>query len=452
MSSLWSEVAVDTLRPAVASDLDVDVAIVGAGYTGLWTALHLVEADPTLRIAVLEARRIGHGASGRNGGWCSAILPMSLRSMERRFGFEAAVRMQRSMFDTVDLVGDTLRRLNIEAHWAKGGTVTLARDRFQYERAEATLREFRDFGFGSDRMRLLDPDETRSIVDVGRPTPSLFQSSCAAIHPRLLVDGLAREVERRGVRIFEESSVSQVSHRRVLVNGCTIRASRILVCTEAYASQMPGGRRSILPLYSLMIATEPLDAATWRSIGLVDRSTFADFRHLIVYGQRTADDRLAFGGRGAPYHFGSRIRDSFDLDPRTFDHLRRELVDLFPVLGDVAISHRWGGPLGAPRDWTFRVSFDPDTGIGRAGGYVGDGVATSNLAGRTLGDLVLGRRTELTESPVVGLRTRKWEPEPLRWLAVNSLARAASRLDSRERHDREPSRLVRAIVDRVTGG
>lgn len=452
MRSLWSEVADGTVRPPVATGLDVDVAIVGAGYTGLWTALHLVETDPNLRIVVLEARQVGHGASGRNGGWCSSILPMSLGSMERRFGRPTAIRMQQLMFETVDRVGDSIRRLGIDAHWAKGGTVTLARNRHQVSRAEEALEEFRSFGFGADRVRLLDPDETRSIIDVGTSVPSLYQSTCAVIHPRFLVDGLAREVERRGVRIFGDSPVVDVSQGRVLAGGCVIRAARILTCTEAYTAQMPGQRRTILPLYSLMIATEPLDATTWSSIGLTDRPTFDDFRHLIVYGQRTADGRLAFGGRGAPYHFGSRMRDSFDDDPRTFEHLRRELVELFPGLAEVEITHRWGGPLGAPRDWTFRIAFDPTTGIGRAGGYVGDGVATSNLAGRALADLALGRRSELTDLPVVGLGTKKWEPEPLRWIAVNSLARAAAGMDSRERRGRDPSRLVRTIIDRVTGG
>lgn len=452
MSSLWSELADGAERAPLSDDLDVDVVVVGAGYTGLWTAWYLVEADPTLRIVILEARSVGFGASGRNGGWCSSILPMSLTSSAERFGREAAIRLQESMFETVDLVGETIRSVGLDAQWAKGGTIDLVRNEFQMARAQATLDEFRSFGFGADRMRLLDSDETRSIVDIGRPVRSLFRSSCAAMHPRLLVDGLAREVERRGVRIHHDSPVARITNGCVEANGCSVRASTVLVCTEAYRSRMTGERRSVLPLYSLMIATEPLPESLWKKIGLADRPTFADFRHLIVYGQRTADGRLAFGGRGAPYHFGSRIRDSFDLDPRTFDHLRRELIDLFPVLGDVVVTHSWGGPLGAPRDWTCRVAFDRRTGIGRAGGYVGDGVATSNLAGRILADLALGRTSPITTLPIVDLPERKWEPEPLRWIGVNALARVAAHLDERERTGARPSHLLARALDRLTGG
>ena len=142
-----------------------------------------------------------------------------------------------------------------------------------------------------------------------------------------------------------------------------------------------------------MIATEPLSTAQWATIGLGEREVFSDHRHVVIYGQRTADDRLAFGGRGAPYHYRSRIQPEFDHDSTVFADLRETITDLLPSIEGVRFTHAWGGPLGIARDWHPSVGHDPSTGLGWAGGYVGDGVAASNLAGRTLADLVTGRHT-----------------------------------------------------------
>ncbi len=201
-----------------------------------------------------------------------------------------------------------------------------------------------------------------------------------------------------------------------------------------------------LPVYSLMVATEPLDDATWDRIGLADRPTFSDCRHLIIYGQRTADGRLAFGGRGAPYHFGSRIKASYDQAPRVFGALRATLRELFDGLDGVAFTHAWGGPLGVPRDWCASVGLDRLSGLAWAGGYVGDGVSTTNLAGRTLTDLILGRDTSLVRLPWVGHRSRRWEPEPVRWLGINAGLRAMTIADTEERLTGRDSRIARLMA------
>jgi glycine/D-amino acid oxidase-like deaminating enzyme len=206
----------------------------------------------------------------------------------------------------------------------------------------------------------------------------------------------------------------------------------------------------VAPVYSLMIATAPLPDAVWQEIGLADRPTFGDLRHLIIYGQRTADGRLAFGGRGAPYHLGSAVRPSFDRAPAVFAALRHTLAELFPVLGDVPVTHSWGGPIGIPRDWCASVGVDAATGLAWAGGYVGDGVATTNLAGRTLADLITGRKTEITRLPWVGHRSPRWEPEPLRWLGMNAGLQAMSYADKREVRTGRPSRAA-AFMGRFLG-
>lgn len=229
-----------------------------------------------------------------------------------------------------------------------------------------------------------------------------------------------------------------------------MRADIVVRATEGWTATMPGERRSLVPLYSLMIATEPLGDSFWAGAGLAERETFSDHRHLIIYGQRTADGRLAFGGRGAPYHFSSAIEADFDRVPRVHAALRDTLVELFPALAGAAITHAWGGPLGVPRDWFSSVGIDRGSGLAWAGGYVGDGVATSNLAGRTLCDLVLGRDTELVALPWVGHRSRRWEPEPLRWLGINAALSATRAADGTERRRGRPSRVA-AAVGRLLG-
>jgi len=451
--SLWLATADDDLspRPTLPGDRDADVAIVGAGFTGLWTAYYLAVADPSLRIAVLEREFAGYGASGRNGGWCSALFPVSLSALARRHGRAAAVAMRRAMHDTVDEVGRVAAAEGIDCHWRKGGTIVLARTAAQLARARAEVAEAREFGFGEDDLALLDAAQASSRCAAEGTLGGTYTPHCAAIHPARLVRGLARTVERRGVRVYERTPVLAPRPGRVLTAAGTVRAPIVVRATEGYTPALPGHRRVLAPVYSLMIATEPLPETVWRQIGLAGRETFADYRHLIIYGQRTADGRLAFGGRGAPYHFRSRVRPSYDRDPRVFAALRRTLTDLFPVLGpDVRITHRWGGPLGVPRDWFPSVGMDRATGLAWAGGYVGDGVATSNLAGRTLADLIRGEDSHLTSLPWVGHRSPRWEPEPLRWLGVNAGLRVMASADAAEARSRRPSRRAR-LFGRLLG-
>jgi glycine/D-amino acid oxidase-like deaminating enzyme len=437
-------------RPPLDGDLEVDVAIVGAGYTGLWTAYYLAGNHPDLRVAVLEREVAGFGASGRNGGWCSALFPASTAKLARMAGREAAVAMQRAMRATVDEVGRVAEAEGIDCHWAKGGTVVVARSPLQLARAEAEVAEARSFGFGEDDLRLLDAEEATAMLGATGVLGATWTPHCAAIHPLRLARGLAEAVERRGVRLFEGTAVTAIEPRLARTTAGRVRARHVVRATEGYSPALPGLRRSVAPVFSLMIATEPLSAEQWSAIGLARRQTFSDHRNVIIYGQRTADGRLAFGGRGAPYHFGSRVRSSFDRDPRVFAKLQRVLVELFPVLEGVRVTHSWGGPLGIPRDWCASVGLDRDTGLAWGGGYVGDGVGTSNLAGRTLADLITGRDSELVRLPWVDHRSRPWEPEPLRWLGVNGALRLALWADRTETRRGRPSRAA-AALDRLIG-
>src|SRR5499425_245527 len=442
--SFWLDTVPDSLSPGdpLPGDLDVDVAIAGGGLTGLWTAYYLATAQPGLRVAVCEAEIAGFGASGRNGGWCSALFPASLAKLTRMAGRDAAIAMYRAMQRTVDEVGRVAAAEDIDCHWAKGGTVHLARSATQLERARAEVAEAREFGFGEDDLRLLTAAEARERAMATDVVGATYTPHCAAIHPARLVRGLAEVVRRRGVAVHEATPVTEIAPGSLRTPTGTVRARYVIRATEGYTPRLPGLERAIAPVYSLMIATEPLPEEVWAQIGLADRPTFGDHRHMVIYGQRTADGRLAFGGRGAPYHLGSAIRPDFDRVPRVFDTLRHTLTDLFPVLADAKVTHRWGGPLGIARDWCASAGLDRATGVGWAGGYVGDGVSTTNLAGRTLADLILETGSDLTRLPWVNHRSRQWEAEPLRWLGINAGLRAMGWADQAERRTGRPSRVA----------
>lgn len=450
-ASLWLEdvfggSAPTTLRAPLADTVDADVAIVGAGFTGLWTAYYLLEADPRLKVVLLEAEYAGFGASGRNGGWASALFPKSLDNVATAMDRHAAIALDAQMRASVREIERVTIAEGINADLRRGGTIVLSRNAAQRTRARGEVDHARSWGLGPDKVAWLDADEARARLNATRVNGATFTPDCAAIQPAKLARGLADVVVRKGGTIYESSRVLRIAAGSASTSKGEVRAKHIIRATEGYTPELADHRRAVVPVYSLIVATEPLPDAVWDQIGLRERETFSDHRHLIIYGQRTAEGRLVFGGRGAPYHFGSRINTRFDHDQQVFARLFHTLTDLFPVVAGTKVSHAWGGPLGIARDWWASVGFDRSTGIGWAGGYVGDGVTTTNLAGRTLRDLVIGNDTELTRLPWVNHQSRAWEPEPVRWFLINGGLRAVSLADSEERLTGRPS-LVAKVVE-----
>lgn len=451
--SLWWDTLPADLRAPIgaplSADTAADVAIVGAGYTGLWTAYYLAKADPTLRIVIIEAEEAGFGASGRNGGWASALFPVGLDALARRSSREDAIRMKLAMHDTVDEIGAVARDEGWDIGWHKGGTVVLARTALQWQAAKDEIADLRTWGFGEQDARLLSRDEALAMASATDVLGGTFTPHCAAIHPARLVRHLARSVAAAGVTVYEHTAAEAIEPGLVRTARGTVRAEIIIRATEGYTRTLAGQARTLAPVYSLMLATEPLPPSEWDRVGLADRPTFSDGRHLIIYGQRTADDRLAFGGRGAPYHYGSRITAAQDRDAKVHRALWATVVDLFPSLRDAAVTHTWGGPLGIPRDWWASCGLDRATGLAWAGGYVGDGVSTTNLAGRTLADLITGQHTELTTLPWVDHHSPKWEPEPFRWLGANLGLRVMTSADDVEARTGRPSRRAAMFARRI---
>jgi len=456
--SLWLEQLDGPLtpRPSLDGDTDVDVAVVGGGYTGLWAAHALLRADPSMRVVVIERHVAGFGASGRNGGWCVGELAGELHGAVELGGHDGGVRMMRAVMDTVDEIGRIVDSEAIDCGFAKGGVIRLARTVPQLERQRDEVGTYRIHGFGADDIDLLDAAEAADRLAATDVLGGIHYAHGARVQPARLVRGLAGAVERLGGRIVEETDVTDVvagtstTRPAAVTARGTVRADVVVRATEGYTRDLPGHRRTLVPLYSLMVATEPLPDALWDTIGLREMETFADDRRMVIYGQRTADGRIAFGGRGAPYRFGSGIDAATEQRSDVHDTIARTLVELLPQLADTPITHRWGGVLGVPRDWRPSVGLDRGTGLAWAGGYVGEGVAVSNLAGRTVADLVRGERSDLVSLPWVDHRSRTWEPEPLRWLGINGGLRIAGRIDRNEERTGSTSRLGE-LLDRFVG-
>jgi glycine/D-amino acid oxidase-like deaminating enzyme len=437
-------------RPPLQAPAQADVAIVGAGYTGLWTAYYLKRADPTLEIVVLERELAGYGASGRNGGWVSGFFSGPARVYERSGGSHGFEALQRAMFDTVDEVGVVLAEQAIEADFVKGGHIQAALGEAQSRRLREELRSARAHGLGERDLDELSAVELQQRIRIAGARSATYSPHVARVHPAKLMRGIAAAVERLGVTIHERTSVSEIRPHRALTAAGDVSARWVIRATEGYTADLRGLGRALVPMNSSMIITEPLPESAWEEIGWRGGEVLSDAAHVYVYLQRTEDGRIAIGGRGIPYRFGSRTGGSGDTAASTVASLRAKLVEMFPSTAGVALDHAWSGVLGVPRDWCISVDADPATGLAWAGGYVGEGVAAANLAGRTLRDLILGEQSELTMLPWVGHKPRRWEPEPLRWGAIQGIYSLYARADRSERRSGRQSRLGR-VVDVVSG-
>jgi glycine/D-amino acid oxidase-like deaminating enzyme len=441
-------------REPLPGDSDADVVIVGGGYTGLWTAYYLKQAVPFLRITVLEAKFCGYGASGRNGGWLYNGIAGRDR-YAKLHGRDAAVALQQAMNATVDEVVRVTEAEGIDADVQQGGVLEVA-----YSPAQlARLRAYHDneTAFGEKDRVLMGAAESARRIRAAGTVGATWTPHGARVHPVKLVQGLAAAVERLGVTIHESTAVTEIRPKHAVTPYGTVRAPYVLRCTEGFTASVKGQRRTWLPMNSSMIVTEPLPPEVWATIGWEGGETLGDMAHAYMYAQRTADGRIALGGRGVPYRFASRTDNDGRTSQRTVAALREVLVRLFPATAGLAVDHAWSGVLGVPRDWCASVQLDRTTGLGWAGGYVGSGVATSNLAARTLRDLVQldsgqGHGTELTALPWVGHRVRRWEPEPLRWAGVRGMYAAYRGADRRELAGRSAATdRVARYADRISG-
>lgn len=450
VSHWWEQIGgVPTPRPGLPGDLRADVAIVGAGYTGLWTAYYLKQAKPELRVVVVEQRHAGYGASGRNGGWLTSAMTGGREQYVKTHGRDAAERFQVEMNHTVDEVIRVTQAEGIDADIKKGGEFTVAYTPAQEKRLRAFAAA--EQTWKSTDLELFEAEKAKAKINVANTRAATWHPHAARIQPAKLASGLAAAVERLGVEIYENTRVIEITPHKLHTTHGTVTADYIVRATEGFTAGLKGLHRLWLPMNSSLIATEPLAAEVWDELHWDKGEVLGDMAHVYMYAQRTADDRIAIGGRGVPYKYGSKTDLDGQTSPATVETLSEILHRFFPATRGAAIDHVWSGVLGVPRDWAGTVGLDPQTGIAWGGGYVGTGVTTTNLAGRTITDLILGNRSDIVSLPWVNHRVRKWEPEPLRWIATKGLYAAYGVADRSELAGRAKTSPIAHIADVITG-
>lgn len=449
--SFWyADIGKPAARAPLAGDTVADVCIVGAGYTGLWTAYYLKRANPALRVVVVEKEFAGFGASGRNGGWLTGGFAWN-HARYLKDSSETAVRaMVHAMNGTVDEVIRVAEAEGIDADILRTDELMVATNRAQEIRMAAEVKHRQHWGEDT-RVYQIGANEARARVNIPDVRGGMVVSNVARVQPAKLVRGLAAAVERLGVQIAEATEVVSIASGRVETKRGTVSAPIILRCTEGFTATLPGTKRDWLPLNSAQIATEPLPESVWAKIGWQGHEIFGDFNNAYCYCQRTREGRITVGARGVPYRFGSAIDAEGTPDAETIRRLTAILHRHFPDAKPYRIDHAWCGVIGVPRDWCATVGLDPATGLGWAGGYVGVGVSTSNLAGRTLADLALGRQTDLTGLPWVNRKVRPWDPEPFRWMGVHGMYGLLNMADRREARLGIPPSRIAAFGNWLTG-
>ncbi len=435
--SLWLDQACKSSvpRPRLNGDVSYDVVIVGAGFTGMWTAYYLARIQPDCRVAVVERAMAGFGAAGRNAGWVSGGIPGRWSALSRRNGLDAARRAMRETYLAIDRIGEVINREAIDCGFEKGGALTIATTPAQAARLQDELRGLWHRGLDESYLHQLDEDEDLPVQIGVRVERAAFTPFCARVDPGRLARGLAEACERTHTRIYECTEAVELLPSAVRCRTGVVRADHVVQATEAYSLRFHGQGRRFMPLYSVLAATEPLSPAVWKDLDWQHGLGVKDCRHLHFYAQRTADDRLAMGRRGEPYRLGAPLSDEVDRHFAVKERIAATMRRYFPAAAEAPIAHFWGGPLALPREERMSVWYDRANGQGWAGGYGGHGIVAANIAGRTLADLILDRKTDLTALPWVGKWSSEWNREPLRYLASRATARNLERADDRD--DRE---------------
>lgn len=429
--SFWDQnLGPRVMRTRLLRDIEVDVCIVGAGLTGLWTAYYLAKAEPGLRIAIVERHFAGYGASGRSGGWLSNFLAGSRTRYAKGHGRDGVLDLQRAMDDSILEITRVIGAERIDADLVESGVLTVARSQAQWERLQEKVVD--DEKWGERDQVLLGASELGERIHVAGALGGSFSPHGARVNPARLTAGLAAVVEDLGVQIWENSPVVCVDKREVQTDTATVRAQHVVLAVEGFTPELRGHRRDLLPMNSSMIMTNPVPDSAWDEIGWEGRELLGDLAHMYFYAQRTAEGRVAFGGRGKPYRYASKIPAAGAIPNATVEELEALMVSCFPSLKGVGVADAWSGVLGVSRDWCSTLKRDPRTDAIVVGGYAGHGMTTTNLAGRTVRDIVIGARTSNVDLPWVEHQSNRWEPEPLRWLGVQAVYGAYRAADKRE--------------------
>jgi glycine/D-amino acid oxidase-like deaminating enzyme len=422
-------------RPPLGADRRADVAIIGGGFTGLWTAIALTDSDPGLRVVVLEADSVGFGATGRNGGFCSASLTHGLANGIRHFPDELAI-LQREGIDNLRALVAFTRKHDIDCDLEETGILDVADQPHQVEEFRAWVDEAGEWG---ETLEFMDRERIQSEVHSPLWQAGLYRKPGrdVVLDPAKLVRGLARVSEERGVRIHESSRVTAVERRaggvRVrTANGAVVSAQHVVVATSAYSGWMPRLLNHFVPVYDYVLVSDPMTPEQRASIGWRRRQGMSDSNNQFHYFRLTADDRILWGGYDAIYYFGNGVGPKFDRRSATFGMLESQFLAAFPQLAGLQFPYRWGGAI----DTTSRFTVTFGQGLGGrltyALGYTGLGVGASRWAGGVVRDFILRPDSELLQLRFVQSLPIPFPPEPLRYVTVEAVRRELARADRNE--------------------
>lgn len=451
----WIETSHRDPAPSLKGGHRFDVAIIGGGYTGLWTAFHLLKAEPTMSVAILEAGHIGFGASGRNGGFAMTLLDMSLARLRSNHGDEAARAAHSAVALSVEEIGETITSEGIDCEWRQGGLMVVATNRSQLVRIEADLEAATELGL--DGFSWLDANQAQSVVHSPTYRAALREEHCGVVHPAKLARGLAKVVESMGAAIYEYSAVDRVescgSGVRVSTRHGSVECDQVILATNAWAAHQAQTAKRVVPLYTYITLTEPLSDSMWDSVGWDNHCGIEDKRNYVHYYRRTLDGRILWGGSDGVVHLNSRIAPRFDQNSAIFKRLRNTFRHTFPQLGDLRFTHHWGGPVGITSNFVPTFATTDGGRVHYGVGYNGHGVAPSHTGGKILRDKVLGRDSDLTRLCFVDSPTALFPPEPFRWAGAEISRRAMLRQDAQMDEGRlvgEMDPLILRVLNRLS--
>jgi glycine/D-amino acid oxidase-like deaminating enzyme len=420
-------------HPALTGIIEVDLAIVGGGYTGLWAALAAKAQDPGRSIAVVEADLCGRGASGRNGGFLQASLTHGLSNGVERFGDEIERLEQLARDNFVGLARD-LNRYGIEADYQASGDVTFALEPHETAWLEEEAALAARFGYD---VELLDAAQARAQVNSPTYLAGLWtRTGSALVHPGKLAEGLRAAAQRAEVLIFESSPVQDIAARGAGVALRTpageLRARRAVLATSAYPSPLRTIRHYVAPVYDYALMSEPLTSEQLAAIGWRGRQGLSDVQNQFHYYRLSADNRILWGGYDAVYRYGGPVRAGLDVDEPTFAKLAQHFFTTFPQLRGLRFSHRWGGAIDTCSRFSVFFGTALEGRVAYAVGYTGLGVAASRFGARVALDLVDGRETEVTRLNFVRRRPLPFPPEPLRSAVIQLTRNRLAAADRRQ--------------------
>jgi glycine/D-amino acid oxidase-like deaminating enzyme len=421
--------------PPLEGHTECDLAIVGGGFTGLWSAMLAKQRNPALDVVILEARRSAAAASGRNGGFCDASLTHGFANGLSRFSAEFDT-LERLGVENLDAIESTVRDHDIDCDFERTGMFDVATSAWQYAELVEAAEAMRSHGY---RVQVLDPQAMHA--EVASPTYRgglWIHDRTAIVNPAKLVWGLRRVCLDAGVRLHENTAVVRLSAETERIRLTTalgsVSARRVALATNADRPLLARLRPFILPVYDYVLVTEPLSAAQLTSIGWANRQGISDSGNQFHYYRQTADSRILWGGYDAIYHFGNRVDAELEQRPKTFDRLAEHFFTTFPQLSGMRFTHRWGGAIDTCSRFCAFWGTTHGGRVAYALGYTGLGVGASRFGAQVMLDLLEGRRTERTALRMVRTRPLPFPPEPVRFGVVQLTRWSLDRADRNEGH------------------